>query len=100
LRITSLVNALIATNQFVGTISDDDLRVATPIITGNDVWLSFSTSSNRNHRVERTFSLSPPIEWTPLPGAESVAGTGTPFEIIDPGGAGSPQRFYRVILLP
>jgi hypothetical protein len=63
---------------------------------GGDVSISFPAQSGKSYRVERTDNLVGLIFWTTVPGAENVAGAGEIVQVIDIGGAGQPQRFYRV----
>ena len=68
-------------------------------IVGADVRISFPSSPGRRYRVERAEDLTPPAEWQPVAGAENVLGTGLTLDVLDVGGAGFAQRFYRVTLL-
>lgn len=69
-------------------------------IVGADVRISFPTAPGRRYRIERADDLAQPVEWQPVAGAENVLGTGLTLEVVDAGGAGFAQRFYRVTLLP
>jgi hypothetical protein len=69
-------------------------------IVGADVRISFPTVPGRRYRVERADDLTHSIEWLPVAGAENLLGTGLTLEVLDAGGAGFAQRFYRVTLLP
>jgi hypothetical protein len=67
---------------------------------GEEVWITFPTSPGRHYRIERTDDLTHSIEWLPVAGAENLLGTGMLLDVLDAGGAGAAQRFYRVTLLP
>jgi hypothetical protein len=69
-------------------------------IVGADVRISFPTTPARRYRVERTGDLRQPAEWQSVAGAENLLGTGLTLDVLDAGGAGAAQRFYRVTLLP
>jgi hypothetical protein len=96
--LSTVSNAILADNQGVGTILDDDFKLAAIAFAGADVRLSFATEPGQSYRVERTDSLDAPIPWEPVPGAETLAGTGALVEVLDPGAANRTQRFYRVRL--
>jgi hypothetical protein len=69
-------------------------------IIGADVRISFPSASGQRYRVERTGDLAQPAGWQPVAGAENLLGTGATLEVLDAGGAGFEQQFYRVTLLP
>jgi hypothetical protein len=69
-------------------------------IVGADVRISFPTAPGRRYRVERADDLTRSIEWRPVAGAENLLGTGVTLDVLDAGGAGFAQRFYRVTLQP
>jgi hypothetical protein len=96
LNLSNPLGGVFATNVVSGTILDDDFRIIVP--SGNDGTFSFVSVSNRMHRVERTFSLTPPVQWNAVPGAELLSGNGSTITVTDPA-AGAPRRFYRVVLL-
>lgn len=98
--LSNALNCALAASLVSGTILDDDFRITSPIVSSSDVRFTFYGISNRQHRIERTFSLVAPIEWTPVSGAHSVTGNGGPIEIIDPTPPVHDNRFYRVLLLP
>jgi hypothetical protein len=60
--------------------------------------LQFTTVPGKHYRVEFTESLASPIDWNPLPGAESLTATGTSLTVPDTTGA-SGQRFYQIVVL-
>ncbi|MDQ2950073.1 MAG: hypothetical protein M3Y27_29740 [Acidobacteriota bacterium] len=62
--------------------------------------ITFTTSANRYYRVEYKNSLSDST-WTPVSGAESISGTGSPVQVTDPDpNVGNlRRRFYRAIVL-
>jgi len=99
-NLTSAVTGFIADAQGVGTILDDDFRITAVELVGADVRLSFTTVAGWSYTVERTEDLNGTAVWTPVSGAEAVAGTGGVVNVLDPVVAGQPQRFYRVRLLP
>ena len=72
-----------------------DLRVTDVVLTGADVRVTFTTMSNKVHRVERRDDLTSST-WTTV--TNNVLGTGAPTRAIDAGAAGQPRRFYRVRL--
>ncbi|MCX6925361.1 MAG: CSLREA domain-containing protein, partial [Verrucomicrobia bacterium] len=78
--------------------ADPNLRIMAIERLGQDIRLRFNNLFGRTYEVERTDTLVPPVIWTPVLGAEVVAGDGGIVTIIDPAGAGAPQRFYRVQL--
>lgn len=100
LALTNAVNAVLAAPRADGLILDDDFMATGPVISGADVAVRFLSVSNRQHRIEWTTELTPPVSWAPVPGAESVVGTGGLLEVIDSGAATVPRRFYRIRLLP
>jgi PKD repeat protein len=55
--------------------------------------ISVQSSSNRTYTLWGTPQLAPP-DWTPVPGEQSIPGTGGTLTLSDPTNA--PQRFYRV----
>ena len=89
--------ALMSTRSRV-TVLDDDLKVASIQRVGADIHLRFATVAGATYRFERTDRLAAPINWTAVSGAGQVSGTGASVEVIDPGGATSRQRFYRIKL--
>jgi hypothetical protein len=91
-------NATVADNQGVGTILDDDFKLASIAFTDPDVRLTFATEPGKTYRVERADSLASPVVWEAVPGAETIAGTGGAVTVLDPGAANRAQRFYRVRL--
>jgi len=60
---------------------------------GRDVRISFATVAGGSYRVEQTDNLSSGL-WTWV--ADGIAGTGSIVQVLDPGGASQPCRFYRV----
>jgi hypothetical protein len=82
------------------TIATTPTLVLHVSIVGADVRLSFSTAPGRRYRIERANDLTYPIEWQPVTGAENILGTGLTVNVLDVGGAGAGQQFYRVALLP
>src|SRR6185503_6576973 len=98
LNLTSPTALTFGTNSVIGLIRDDDFRATTSATPGAP--LSFVTIANRYHRVQRTLSLTPPVEWTTVPGAEALLGNGGTVQITDPSTTNEPQRFYRIRLLP
>ncbi|MBN2505505.1 MAG: hypothetical protein JXQ71_02305, partial [Verrucomicrobia bacterium] len=66
--------------------------------TGGQVSLVFGTAPGQHYRVEYTDSLASPIAWSPLPGAESLSGSGGSLEVTDTPDPAHP-RFYRIVLL-
>ena len=62
--------------------------------------INFTTELGRNYRVEYKNSPSD-SQWLPVPGANTVSGTGSVIQVSDPDPnvASQPRRFYRVVLL-
>jgi len=100
INLTSPVNGFIARAQGVGTILDDDFNIVAIEKFGPNVRVSFMTFAGWSYTVERTEDLNGTAVWTPVSGAEAVAGTGGVVHVLDPIVVGQPQRFYRVRLLP
>lgn len=67
---------------------------------GAAIRLSFSSILGKNYKVEYRESLTSGPEWSTLPGAASVAGTGAVVNVTDPNATTRLQRFYRVVGLP
>jgi len=84
-------NATLARSQ--GTCTINELRI-TALAFHVDV--SFNTVNQSRYRVEWTEDTS---NWTPVPGAEDVPGTGNSVTITHTNAACSPGRVYRVLLL-
>ena len=97
LNLITPVAVAFESNLVTAVIQDDDFRTILPASPGAP--FGFVSFSNRYHRVERTFSLTPPVEWTTVPGAEALYGNGSTVEINDPSAAPAAQRFYRLRLL-
>jgi hypothetical protein len=81
-------------------ITTSPALVVHAIIVGADVRISFPTSPGRHYRIDRADDFTHSIQWFPVAGAENLLGTGLTMEVLDAGGAGFAQRFYRVTLLP
>jgi titin len=77
------------------TVTKGVLRITEVRVSGQDVQISFTTSTNTAYRVERAVNL-PPAAWTTVSGASNVAGTGNVVTITDAGSASVPWRFYRI----
>lgn len=67
---------------------------------GADARLTFATVSGVNYRLECTDTLAATNTWNTVTGAAVVFGTGAPVQITDTNALASPQRFYRVRVLP
>ncbi|MCG3148080.1 MAG: hypothetical protein PCFJNLEI_01522 [Verrucomicrobiae bacterium] len=74
-----------------------ELRITGVELSGADAVVRFTSLSNHTFRVAATTNLTGG-SWLTLTNA--LAGTGSIMEIVDPGGALPPRRFYRVELLP
>ena len=61
-----------------------------------DVAITFNSLTGHSYAVERSDDF---ISWTPVVGAESVAGTGNLTTVYDRGGGCQPNRLYRARLL-
>ena len=88
------VNATLARTNAVGTIVDDEVRVA--ITTGAGAQLQFNTVAGRIYRIEWTQDLPATNGWSILPGAASLPGSGGLLQITDINAPTQPQRFYRI----
>ncbi|MEO5803236.1 MAG: hypothetical protein ABIR24_06875, partial [Verrucomicrobiota bacterium] len=71
-------------------------RITSLAFISNDVIINFDTIAGSYYRVERTDELGSNL-WVPV--IDVVVGTGGILSVTDIGGAGQPQRFYRVQLL-
>ncbi|MGZ4985154.1 MAG: hypothetical protein ACXWIU_12850, partial [Limisphaerales bacterium] len=62
--------------------------------------ITFTTVANESYRLEYTDVL-PASSWTPVPGAEQIAGTGNTVQVTDsdPNIGSIRRRFYRALLL-
>ena len=65
---------------------------------GGDMRVRFATTPGKTYRVDGADKLKPPVPWMQLPG--TVTGNGGIMSFLDVGGAGQPQRYYRVRQLP
>lgn len=74
------------------------LRLAAPILSGNNAVLSLPTTLGLTYRVEFADALLPLTPWRTL--ADQIIGTGVPIPITDPGAAALSQRVYRAVILP
>ncbi len=83
----------------IGTILDDDFKVAGARMSDAGFALSFPTLAGRSYRVDWAGALASPTVWTPLAGFESILGNGALFPVTDPAARGVSQRFYRIVLL-
>ena len=81
--------------QVSGVLAPD---ITGPTLQSNGPHISFTTTAGYYYQVEYKNNLSDP-SWLPLPGAESVAGTGNIVEVIDHNASGLTRRFYRAKLL-
>ena len=88
------VNATLSRTNAVGTIVDDEIRVA--ILSGLGAQLQFNTVAGRTYRVEWTQHLPATNGWSILPGAASLPGSGGLLQITDTNAPTQPQRFYRI----
>lgn len=64
-----------------------------------DPLITFETLAGLRYAVEKTVDLESP-DWQPLPGAESVVGTGGLLSVSDPGAGCLDVRFYRIRVVP
>ena len=71
-------------------------HAATLSIQNGVAGFSFTTTSGYVYRVEYKNSLTEP--WSPLPGAQSLAGSGAAIQVIDPDAGARNKRFYRAAL--
>jgi D-alanyl-D-alanine carboxypeptidase len=82
--------------RFFGLIAPPNITSATLVPAGNSIALSWSCSSGLKYRVQYKNSLGD-INWSQL-GADVVA-TNMVSSIVDSAISGSPQRFYRVLMV-
>jgi len=66
---------------------------------GSDIEVTFASYPGRQYRLEYTTSLSQPVTWQPVSGAENISAIGQ-FTAATDAGAGAAMRFYRAVLLP
>jgi hypothetical protein len=71
------------------------LRVTNVAETGNDFVITFASVAGKSYELQRSADVTG--GWTPF---TNVTAAGNSTQVIDPGGASQPQRFYRVRLLP
>jgi hypothetical protein len=83
------------TNSFTVTVTALKLSA---LLSGTNLTLEFSTIAGKHYRVEFRDDLTIG-SWQPVPGYESVAGTGTIQNGIQSIGA-TTHRFYRIVELP
>lgn len=88
------VNATLSRTNAVGTIVDDEIRIA--ISSGAGAQLQFNSVAGRTYRVEWTQDLPATNAWSILPGAASLPGSGGLLQITDTNAPTQPQRFYRI----
>ncbi|HEY9173699.1 MAG TPA: CARDB domain-containing protein, partial [Verrucomicrobiae bacterium] len=67
---------------------------------GTATRLQFTAASGNTYAVEGADTLSGGGTWTVLPGLDAIPATNSVIEVLDASAAGSPQRFYRVRVLP
>ncbi len=77
--------------------ADSALRITGIQLSGADVCGLFTTVVGKGYCLERTDGLAVP-SWNPV--VSNMVGTGAFYRVLDPGGASSSQRFYRVNVLP
>ena len=77
--------------------SSSVLRITSITVSGSDVVIDFTTSSNKFYDVQYNDDLTL-MNWGAV--ATNFAGTGAIVSVTDPGAAGLTNRFYRVRLLP
>jgi hypothetical protein len=74
--------------------------VATTMVNGGGLSLSFPTENGKSYKVQYTDTLNEP-NWIDLVPPGSVPGTGVPLKIDDLSPAAlHPSRFYRIISTP
>ncbi len=73
------------------------LRIASVVRGGSNVTVSFSTVLGRTYQVERTDDL---VGGARTAIGSAIPGTGAGAQIVDPGGAAQPERFYRLRVAP
>jgi hypothetical protein len=71
------------------------LRVTEAAESGNDFVITFASVPGKNYEVQRSDDFGG--GWTPF---TNVTASGNATQVVDPGGASQPQRWYRVRLLP
>ncbi len=91
-------SALPANFQNNGTVLDSSsVRVQGLATSGSDIQLSVVSVPGHNYQFQRSDSLTPAL-WQDV--GAPLAGNGGPIVFTDPAGAGSKQRFYRVVVSP
>ncbi|MEO6183769.1 MAG: hypothetical protein ABIP71_11855, partial [Verrucomicrobiota bacterium] len=73
------------------------LRITNISRSGQNILISFTTTSGQQYRLERTTSLALNV-WTTS--VDNISGTGNVVQVSDVGGAGGTVAFYRIRLLP
>lgn len=76
------------------TIPPNDVYATADLVTG-DVFVSFSANPGKWYWLQYSDSLNPPVWQNVLPGP--LLANKTTMSAIHHGGAGSPQRFYRLL---
>lgn len=71
-------------------------RITQIRIDGADVVITFETLTGRNFALEEAQTINGTITWTPVNGASSIAGTGSPIPFRHEGAAATAPRFYRI----
>ena len=66
----------------------------------SDIRVRFTSMPGRNYALEHGTTLNPPQGWQPVPGANSLPGTGSEISVTDPGAVSRGRTFYRAVLLP
>lgn len=110
-NLSAPVNATLAEAQGIGTIlieppaamsllSLSPLRISEVRLVNGTSRVRFQTEAGRSYRVEHRADLSDGGGWQPLPGAETLAGTGGVLEATGRTTGESRQGFYRVLIVP
>jgi hypothetical protein len=80
----------------VPTDSSSALRIVAILTSGPDILIRFSSASGKRYLVEYKNGLSD-TSWSTL--MDNIPGNGSILQIIDPGAASLPRRFYRISLI-
>ena len=93
-------NTVTAAANCQGPVSDKPVPmfIGAPTLTAGLLNLPFPTVIGKSYTVQYKNKLSDPT-WTDLPGMP-VSGTGGTLVITDPGAAGQPTRYYRIMITP
>jgi hypothetical protein len=87
-------NALMGYQLLVGVTP---FRISGLRVDGVDLLITFETQNGQNYTVQESQSIGDTVNWQPVAGASSIAGTGSTIEFRHAGGATTSTRFYRIL---